>query len=251
MAARAERPGQPNQALIVQHQRAEWCAQNSTRRMQTLLKSILVGDKRHSVFSVRRTTSAMRALQLVEDRKLVEVDLPPPPPPGIGEVTVRIKMVALNHIDVWGWRGMAFAKRKMPLVVGAEASGTVDAIGQGVSRTQARASWFRSSAPRLAVSAGRAARTRQSLRTRLRCARFSSRRLRPGTDQPACPQSRTRPARRQTKPAPPSHRSHSARSNTCCSTTRNCSQAKPFSCMPAAPASARLPSSLPRRWAAR
>jgi alcohol dehydrogenase len=75
----------------------------------------------------------MRALQLVEDRKLVEVDLPPPPPPGIGEVTVRIKMVALNHIDVWGWRGMAFAKRKMPLVVGAEASGAVDAIGQGVS----------------------------------------------------------------------------------------------------------------------
>jgi alcohol dehydrogenase len=75
----------------------------------------------------------MRALQLVEDRKLVEVDLPPPPPPGIGEVTVRIRMVALNHIDVWGWRGMAFAKRKMPLVIGAEASGVVDAIGVGVS----------------------------------------------------------------------------------------------------------------------
>ncbi|MFZ2102329.1 MAG: zinc-binding dehydrogenase [Oricola sp.] len=75
----------------------------------------------------------MRALQLVEDRKLVQVDLPPPPPPGIGEVTVRIAKVALNHIDVWGWRGMAFAKRKMPLVIGAEASGTVDAVGHGVA----------------------------------------------------------------------------------------------------------------------
>lgn len=75
----------------------------------------------------------MRALQLIEDRKLETVDLPPPPPPGIGEVTVSIKAVALNHIDVWGWRGMAFAKRKMPLVIGAEASGTVDAIGQGVA----------------------------------------------------------------------------------------------------------------------
>jgi alcohol dehydrogenase len=75
----------------------------------------------------------MRALQLVEDRKLVEVDLPPPPPPGLGEVTVRIRMVALNHIDVWGWRGMAFAKRKMPLVIGAEASGEVEAVGPGVS----------------------------------------------------------------------------------------------------------------------
>jgi alcohol dehydrogenase len=41
--------------------------------------------------------------------------------------------VALNHIDVWGWRGMAFAKRKMPLVVGAEASGEVEAIGDGVA----------------------------------------------------------------------------------------------------------------------
>lgn len=75
----------------------------------------------------------MRALQLVEDRKLETVEIAPPPPPGIGEVTLRIKAVALNHIDVWGWRGMAFAKRKLPLVIGAEASGEVDAIGQGVS----------------------------------------------------------------------------------------------------------------------
>ncbi len=75
----------------------------------------------------------MRALQLVEDRRLEAVDLPPPPPPGIGEATVRIRAVALNHIDVWGWRGMAFAKRKMPLVIGAEAAGEVEAIGPGVS----------------------------------------------------------------------------------------------------------------------
>src|SRR5690606_2047942 len=77
--------------------------------------------------------SHMRALQLVADRKLEIVDLDPPPPPALGEVTVRIKAVALNHIDVWGWRGMAFARRKMPLVVGAEASGEVDAVGPGVS----------------------------------------------------------------------------------------------------------------------
>lgn len=75
----------------------------------------------------------MRALQLVEERRLETVDLPPPPPPGLGEVTVAIRVVALNHIDVWGWRGMAFAKRKMPLTVGAEASGVVDAVGPGVT----------------------------------------------------------------------------------------------------------------------
>ena len=75
----------------------------------------------------------MRALQLIDDRKLEITDLPEPDAPGAGEVTLRVKAVALNHIDVWGWRGMAFAKRKLPLVVGAEASGEVDAVGPGVS----------------------------------------------------------------------------------------------------------------------
>ena len=75
----------------------------------------------------------MRALQLIEDRKLEMRDVPEPPEPQAGEVTLNIKAVALNHIDVWGWRGMAFAKRKLPLVIGAEASGEVSAIGPGVS----------------------------------------------------------------------------------------------------------------------
>ena len=61
----------------------------------------------------------MRALTLVADRKLELVDAPPPPAPGAGEVQVRVRTIGLNHIDVWGWRGMAFAKRKLPLVVGA------------------------------------------------------------------------------------------------------------------------------------
>ncbi|MCP4317064.1 MAG: zinc-binding dehydrogenase [Hyphomicrobiales bacterium] len=75
----------------------------------------------------------MRALQLIEDRKLELRDVAEPPAPMAGEVTLRIRAVALNHIDVWGWRGMAFAKRKLPLVIGAEASGEVEAIGPGVS----------------------------------------------------------------------------------------------------------------------
>jgi alcohol dehydrogenase len=75
----------------------------------------------------------MRALTLVADRKLELTDLPPPPPPGAGEVQIRVKAVALNHIDVWGWRGMAFAKRKIPLVVGAEAAGEIAATGDDVT----------------------------------------------------------------------------------------------------------------------
>ncbi len=75
----------------------------------------------------------MRALQLLDSRQLAVVDLPDPPPPGPGEAQVRIGAVALNHIDVWGWRGMAFARRKLPIVVGVEAAGTVVAVGEGVA----------------------------------------------------------------------------------------------------------------------
>jgi alcohol dehydrogenase len=75
----------------------------------------------------------MRALRLLADRRLEIQDVPPPPPPGPGEVQICVRAMALNHIDVWGWRGMAFAKRKLPLVVGAEASGEVAQIGEGVA----------------------------------------------------------------------------------------------------------------------
>jgi NADPH:quinone reductase-like Zn-dependent oxidoreductase len=75
----------------------------------------------------------MRALRLFGDRDTRLVEMEPPPPPGPGEVQLRMRAVALNHIDVWGWRGMAFAKRQMPLTVGAEAVGEVAAIGPGVA----------------------------------------------------------------------------------------------------------------------
>src|SRR3974390_3424115 len=75
----------------------------------------------------------MRALRLIADRKLELADVPPPPPPGDGEVQIGIKAVALNHLDLWGYRGMAFAKRQLPLVVGAEASGEIAAVGKNAS----------------------------------------------------------------------------------------------------------------------
>ncbi len=75
----------------------------------------------------------MRALKLFGDRDLRLTDVDPPPPPGPDEVQIRVRAVGLNHIDVWGFRGMAFAKRRLPLVVGAEASGEIAALGAGVS----------------------------------------------------------------------------------------------------------------------
>jgi alcohol dehydrogenase len=75
----------------------------------------------------------MRALVLIGDRKLELADLPAPPAPAAGEVEVRVKAVALNYLDLWGYRGMAFAKRKMPVVVGVEAAGEIAAVGPEVS----------------------------------------------------------------------------------------------------------------------
>jgi alcohol dehydrogenase len=75
----------------------------------------------------------MRALTLVADRKIELLDVAAPPAPAAGEVQIAVKAIGLNHIDVWGWRGMAFAKRKLPLIVGAEAAGEIRAVGPGVA----------------------------------------------------------------------------------------------------------------------
>jgi alcohol dehydrogenase len=75
----------------------------------------------------------MRALTLVADRKIELVEIAGPAAPAADEVQIAIKAIGLNHIDVWGWRGMAFAKRKLPLIVGAEAAGEITAVGSAVS----------------------------------------------------------------------------------------------------------------------
>jgi alcohol dehydrogenase len=67
----------------------------------------------------------MKALRLHADRDVRLDTIPDAPAPLDGEVKIKIHAVALNHIDLWGFRGMAFAKRQAILTVGAEASGTV------------------------------------------------------------------------------------------------------------------------------
>jgi NADPH:quinone reductase-like Zn-dependent oxidoreductase len=77
--------------------------------------------------------SQIRALQMWSDKELALRLIDPPPPPGPGEVRLRIRYVGINHIDVFGLRGMAFAKREFPLAVGAEAAAEVIATGEGVT----------------------------------------------------------------------------------------------------------------------
>jgi NADPH:quinone reductase-like Zn-dependent oxidoreductase len=84
-----------------------------------------------------RTDIPMRALRLHGDRDLRLETIPDPAPPAEGEVRIRVRAVALNYLDVWGFRGMAFARRKLPQVAGVEAAGEVVAVGAGVTRFQA------------------------------------------------------------------------------------------------------------------
>lgn len=81
---------------------------------------------------VRMRSTTMRAVELHGQRHVQVTSVDDPPAPGPDEVTVRIRAVALNHIDVWSWRGMAFAKRELPIILGAEAAGEVIAVGDAV-----------------------------------------------------------------------------------------------------------------------
>src|ERR1700684_1438812 len=80
--------------------------------------------------------SLIRALQLLGDRQVALVDRDAPPTPGPDEVQLQVRAVGLNHIDVWGFRGMACAKRLYPLTVGAESACEVTAVGPGVTNVQ-------------------------------------------------------------------------------------------------------------------
>lgn len=52
--------------------------------------------------------------------------------PGPGEVRVRIRAVALNHLDIWVRRGGPAFKLEYPHRLGSDIAGEVDAVGAGV-----------------------------------------------------------------------------------------------------------------------
>jgi alcohol dehydrogenase len=78
----------------------------------------------------------MRAVQIINERQLVLTDVPIPPDPAADEIQIRVRSVALNHIDVWGWRGMAFVRRTLPVIAGAEAAGEIIKLGKDVTELE-------------------------------------------------------------------------------------------------------------------
>ena len=66
-----------------------------------------------------------------EELKLVEVQVGEP---GLGEIRIRHKAIGLNYIDVYQRSGLY--SLPMPLQLGMEAAGVVEAVGQGVTHLQ-------------------------------------------------------------------------------------------------------------------
>ncbi len=56
----------------------------------------------------------------------------PDPSPRAGEVTVRVRACALNHLDLWLRNGVPGHRFPLPLVPGSEVAGDVAAVGDGV-----------------------------------------------------------------------------------------------------------------------
>jgi NADPH:quinone reductase-like Zn-dependent oxidoreductase len=57
----------------------------------------------------------------------------PTPEPGFGQVRVRVRACALNHLDLWIRGGLPGAPWKLPRITGADVAGDIDALGPGVS----------------------------------------------------------------------------------------------------------------------
>ena len=78
----------------------------------------------------------MRALELVgfDGPASLQIAERPEVEPGEGEVRVRMRNMALNHLDVFITRGLP--KRPLPAVLGSDGAGVVDAVGAGVSNVK-------------------------------------------------------------------------------------------------------------------
>lgn len=77
----------------------------------------------------------MKAVTLVRHGgpEVLETSELPEPQPKAREVRVRVKAVALNHLDVWVRRGWPGLKVEYPHVLGSDVAGIVDAVGSEVT----------------------------------------------------------------------------------------------------------------------
>lgn len=60
----------------------------------------------------------------------------PDPTPGPMQVLVRVRAVALNHLDLWVRRGLPGLKLQYPHLLGSDIAGEIEALGPGVKGVQ-------------------------------------------------------------------------------------------------------------------
>jgi NADPH:quinone reductase-like Zn-dependent oxidoreductase len=75
----------------------------------------------------------MKAITLREHGgpEVLRLEELPGPPVGPGEVRVRVRAVALNHLDLWIRRGLPTLKVPFPHILGADIAGEVESLGPG------------------------------------------------------------------------------------------------------------------------
>lgn len=75
----------------------------------------------------------MRAVRIHEDGgpEVLVLEEAPDPEPGAGEVLVRLRASALNHLDVWIRKGLPSVPK--PRILGADGAGVVEALGDGAA----------------------------------------------------------------------------------------------------------------------
>lgn len=81
----------------------------------------------------------MKAVLLYEHgpaENLKLVDDYPLPEPGAGQVRVKIHAIAMNRVDWWMRVGIPTVKLELPHILGADAAGTIDKLGEGVTGWQ-------------------------------------------------------------------------------------------------------------------
>lgn len=68
--------------------------------------------------------------------EVLEMTELPTPEPKAREVRVRVRAVALNHLDLWVRKGWPGLKLELPHVLGSDVAGVVDAVGAEVTDLQ-------------------------------------------------------------------------------------------------------------------
>ncbi|KPJ92792.1 MAG: hypothetical protein AMS18_06615 [Gemmatimonas sp. SG8_17] len=63
-------------------------------------------------------------------------DMPDPTAAEYGEVRVKLRASALNHLDLWTLKGLPGLALTFPHILGADGAGTVDEVGPGVTTVQ-------------------------------------------------------------------------------------------------------------------